>query len=316
MIISLPTADLMNSIHQDQNSQRSITLHAAKSHFYTAAERTQTIQLIILVANALFWPAFLAWKPEFKVWSALAALLIPSIELALIEPLQKKWKTCGAKIQEMFDCDLFELNWNEFKVGDRAREEDIASGAAKFRKAKGDETKLQDWYSFTFSDLPVSHARLICQRANAWWDTELRGKYIAGIFCSICALGLIALFIGLATGLTVEKFILVVVAPITPICMWGIKEVRKQSSVISEGERVVRHLESLWRRVCSGKPSERELDIESRSLQNEIFDRRKGNAVNPQWLYWKKRDEFQKLMVEAANQLLADYRKAKNSPKP
>jgi len=107
-----------------------------------------------------------------------------------------------------------------------------------------------------------------------------------------------------------------VVAPITPICMWGLKETRKQSSVITDGERVVRHLESLWRRVCAGKLSERELDIESRSLQNEIFDRRKGSAVNPQWLYGKKRDEFQKLMVEAANQLLADYRKAKNLPKP
>jgi hypothetical protein len=304
----------MNTIHQDQNSQRSITLHAAKSHFYAAAEKAQTIQLVILVANALFWPAFLAWQPELKVWSALAALLIPAIELALIEPLQKKWKTCGAKIQEMFDCALFELNWNDFKVGDRAREEDIASGAAKFRKAKKDESKLLDWYTFDFRDLPVAHARLICQRANAWWDTELRGKYISLICWTICGLGLVALVIGIGTGLTLEKLILAVIAPITPICMWGIKEVRKQSSVVSEGERVVRHLDSIWRRLCSGKPTEKELEIESRSLQNEIFDRRKGSAVNPQWLYWKKRDEFQKLMVEAANQLLADYRNARKTP--
>jgi hypothetical protein len=214
----------------------------------------------------------------------------------------------------MFDCALFELNWNDFKVGDRAREEDIASGAAKFRKAKKDESKLLDWYTFDFRDLPVAHARLICQRANAWWDTELRGKYISLICWTICGLGLVALVIGIGTGLTLEKLILAVIAPITPICMWGIKEVRKQSSVVSEGERVVRHLDSIWRRLCSGKPTEKELEIESRSLQNEIFDRRKGSAVNPQWLYWKKRDEFQKLMVEAANQLLADYRNARKTP--
>ena len=110
-----------------------------------------------------------------------------------------------------------------------------------------------------------------------------------------------------------EKLILAVIAPITPVCMWGIKEVRKQSSVVSDGERVVRHLDSIWRRLCSGKPSEKDLEIESRSLQNGIFDRRKGSAVNPQWLYWKKRDEFQKLMVEAANQILADYRKRRKT---
>lgn len=301
----------MNSIQKEQNSARSITLHAAKSHYYAAAERTQTAQLIILVANALFWPAFLAWKPEFKIWSALAALVIPAVELAVIEPLQKKWKTCGARIQEAFDCGILGLTWNDFKVGDHAREEDIASGAAKFKKAKGDETMLKDWYTFDFGDLPISHARLVCQRANAWWDSELRGKYITVIKWTVCGLGLAALVIGIATGLTVEKLILAVTAPITPICMWGIKEVRKQSAVVSDGERVVRHLDSVWRRVSSGLLTEQELEIESRSLQNEIYDRRKGNAVNPQWLYWKKRDEFQKLMVEAGKQLLADYRRAR-----
>ncbi|MDY0281881.1 MAG: S-4TM family putative pore-forming effector [Salinivirgaceae bacterium] len=305
----------MNTIHQDQNSPRSITLQAAKSYFYSSAEKAQTVQLLILIANAIFWPVFLAWKPEMKVWSALTALLIPSVELALIEPLQQKWKTSGAKIQEMFDCSLFALVWNDFKIGEHAREEDIAFGAAKFRKSKGDETKLQDWYTFNFPDLPVSHARLICQRANAWWDSELRGKYISIIRWGICLLGLISLVLGIATGLTVEKLILAVIAPITPIGMWGIKEVRKQASVILEGERIVKHLDSIWCRVCSGRVTEEELEDESRSLQNEIYDRRKGNAVNPQWLYWRKRDEFQNLMVEAANQFLADYRKTEFTPK-
>ena len=171
-----------------------------------------------------------------------------------------------------------------------------------------------DWYTFDFDDLPLSHARLICQRANAWWDSELREKYIWLIAGSICGLGLIALVIGIATHLTVEKFILAIVAPITPICMWGIKEVQKQSSAVSAGKRVVRHLDSIWRALCSGTKTDHELEIESRSLQNEIYDRRIGNAVNPQWLYWTKRDKYQALMIVAANQLIADYRKARNIP--
>lgn len=73
---------------------------------------------------------------------------------------------------------------------------------------------------------------------------------------------------------------------------------------------MVKHFDYLWRQICSGLETEEKLEIESRSLQNEIYDRRKGNAVNPQWLYWKKRNEFQKLMVEAGNQLVSDYREA------
>lgn len=299
---------LKNTIQQEQNSPRSMSLHAAKSHYYLAAEATQQVQLIILAVNAAFWPVFLAWNPDQKVWSALAAFLIPVFELAVIEPLQKKWKTCGAKIQELFDCAVFKLDWNEFKVGARPREEDIAAGVVRFQKAKGDETIFRDWYNFDFGDIPVSHARLICQRANIWWDTELRGKYISIIRWSICALGLAALVIGIATGFTMEKFILAVLAPISPICIWGIKEVRKQSTIVTDGEHMVCHLDSVWRKVCSGKLTKEELESESRSLQNEIYDRRKGSAVHPQWLYRKKRNEFQRLMVEAANQLLKDYR--------
>jgi len=303
----------MNTIQTDQNSTRNLGLQAAKSYYYAIAEKTQTLQLIVLVANALFWPAFLAWKPNLKVWSALAALLIPGMEVVVLEPLQTKWRTYGAKIQEVFDCNVLRLLWNDFKVGEGPREEEIAFGISKFRNAKGDEAALRDWYSFDFGDLPISHARVICQRANAWWDSELRQKYIAVIWWSIGALGVLALVIGIATGLTVEKLVLAVIAPITPICMWGLKEVQKQSRVVSDGDRVVKHLGALWQDVCSGSVAEHELEIESRSLQNEIYDRRKGNAVNPQWLYWKKRKEFQQLMVEAANQLVSDYRSAKIS---
>jgi hypothetical protein len=300
----------MNRILQEQNTARSINLQAAKSYFYTVAERTQTVQLVILVANALFWPLFLAVKPEMKVWSALAALLIPMLEVALIEPLQKRWKTCGAKMQEVFDCMVLQLGWNDFKVGEVPREEYVVAGANKFRLAKRDESKLNDWYTFDFSDLPTVHARLVCQRANAWWDSELRGVYMSLIRWSVGGLALLALIIGIAAGLTVERLILAVVAPLTPICMWGLRETRKQSSIILDGERLVKRVDSLWRLACEWSITDQELEAESRSLQNEIYDRRRSSAVNPQWLYWRKRDEFQTLMVESANQRLAEYRQA------
>lgn len=301
----------MNSLAEEQNSQRFLDLAAAKSHLYSLTDKLQTAQIALLVFNALVWPPLLAWKPNLTVWSAFSAFVIPLAEVSVLEPLQQRWKVCAAKIQEQFDCTLFRLVWNDLKVGPKAREENIARYASAYRKHRADDAALRDWYSFDFSDLPVSHARLICQRANAWWDTELRSNYSALINWSIVVLSLLALITAIATGLTVEKFILAVVAPLTPICLWALKETKKQSRVAAGGVRVVEHLESAWASLCNGTTSEGEVDSISRSLQDEIFERRSENAVNPQWLYGKKREQFQKLMIAAANQLLSDYRAAK-----
>ncbi len=300
----------MNSIAEEQNSQRSLDLAAAKSHLYALTDNLQTAQIAALVLNALVWPPLLAWKPSLTVWSAFSALVIPLAEVSVLEPLQKRWKACAAKIQEQFDCSLFRLVWNDLKVGLKAREESIARYASAYRRHHTDAA-LYDWYSFDFFDLPVSHARLICQRANAWWDVELRSNYCALIKWSIAGLAVLALIIAIATGLTVEKFILAVIAPLTPICLWALKETKKQSLVASEGVRLVEYLESAWSSLCKGTVSEGEVESVSRSLQDEIYGRRSENAVNPQWLYRKKRDQFQKLMIAAANQLLSDYRGAR-----
>ena len=90
----------MNTIDTAQNTARSIDLHAAKSHYYLGVAWVQRVQLVLLVLNAISWPILIYWKPDLKVYSALAAIVLPLLEILLLECIQKNWKSTAAKIQE------------------------------------------------------------------------------------------------------------------------------------------------------------------------------------------------------------------------
>lgn len=302
---------LRNNIFSEQNSTRKLDQLAAKSHLYARTEKTQLAQAILPVINAIFWPPMIAWNPELKVWSALSGFAVPLLDAVLLEPLQKSWRLQAAKIQELFDCELLGLPWNVIKAGEQLTEECIAECAQKFKIKDGNESRLRNWYSFQFEDLPLSLSRLICQRSNCWWDAKLRRLYANILIGVVSLLAVIAFVVSLASGLTLEKFVLAVVAPIAPVCLWGIREINRQRSAADEGDRLLRHAELVLSAGYEGKLGGPELEKASRDLQNEIYDRRRNSPSNPAWLYFLQRTEYQQLMVKGADELIAKYRAAR-----
>jgi len=209
------------------------------------------------------------------------------------ETLQKPWKTRAAKIQE---------------CGNPPTQEAVLESARAYQKGGGSEKWLRDWYSFDFAHLPKAFARIICQRSNCWWDTKLRRTYANIIIGAICILAVFALGIGIATNLTLETFILAVVAPIAPVCIWGIREGSRQRNTADNGDRLLQHAESFWKKACEGLIKGGQLEDASRELQCEIYDRRRNSPVNPAWLYSDRRNEYQELMVKGAQELIQQYK--------
>lgn len=60
-----------------------------------------------------------------------------------IEKLESGYIEKGAKIQEKFDINLFNIRWNNVLVGNQISPEDIRDFSSEF---KGDEEKLKNWY--------------------------------------------------------------------------------------------------------------------------------------------------------------------------
>lgn len=95
----------------------------------------------------------------------------------------------------------------------------------------------------------------------------------------------------LAGGLTLEKVILVVLAPLLPIWSVGLRQYSEQKEAADSGFRLKESAEELWETAVASNNglSERE----SRELQDSILDHRMRSPLIFDWFYSKHRKQFE-----------------------
>lgn len=301
-----------NDIGAIQNTKHSISLQAAKSHIYSLVEKIQYLQMILPLLNAILWPPILFFFPDLKVWATFCGFMIVFLDALVFEVLQKKWKLLAAKVQEIFDCDVLHIPWNSFKTADRPTEETVTEHAEKYIRKGGGESELKDWYTFDFDDLPISLARIICQRSNFWWDSKLRRSYSTLLIITVVVLSIFSFVIGIASKITMDTFVLAIIAPLSPFYLWSIREIRRQQNTAEEGERLFQESERQWELEIDGKQNKLDHESRARELQDELFMRRINAPVNPSWLYRRKRDHYQQLMIKGSSELILKFRQLHN----
>lgn len=72
---------------------------------------------------------------------------------------------------------------------------------------------LKDLYSPAVSQLSLPLARLVCQRTNAWWDSAPRKRYCTGLKMLLWFLIIFVFALAIHCGMTIDLFVLTVVAP-------------------------------------------------------------------------------------------------------
>ena len=167
----------MNSILQDQNTQRSLNLLAAQRQLYSDAKGLQMVSLIMSVPVVIAWSILVALFPPLCVYAALWGITATLIELLFFSRLQKSTQEKAAKIQQIFDCEVLQFNWASLSCGVRIEPEAIVDASNRYKRKKRNLKKLQNWYPTSVDKLPIHQARIICQRSNVWWDAQLRRRY-------------------------------------------------------------------------------------------------------------------------------------------
>lgn len=79
----------------------------------------------------------------------------------------------AARIQELYDTQLFHLHWNAALVGRPPVPDDVAAAARRIR----DDTPCRRWYSIDLGDTPWPADVLLCQRQSAIWSRRDRHAY-------------------------------------------------------------------------------------------------------------------------------------------
>jgi hypothetical protein len=264
------------------------------------------ISLIVSVPIVIIWSILVAFFPPLALYAALWGVVVTFLELVWFSQLQKSTQEKAAKIQQIFDCEVLEFNWPSLNCGIRIDPETIIDASDKYKNRNSDFSALENWYPVEVGQLPIDQARIICQRSNVWWDSQLRLRYSQWIIYILIALSIIVLLIGLIGGLTLDKFVLAVLNPLVPAFVFGSRQYIENREAAIRLDRLREDAEELVQEVISKRYTSQDLDRESYHLQTQIYDNRRRSPLILDWIYSKLRNKDEERMNRGAESLIQE----------
>lgn len=286
-----------------QNDPRCLRYLLARRQVQVEITRLLFIQLIVVIALpaglaviSFYWPG---WKPG----TSLVALIIALVDILCIDRIQKASLAKSAKLQEAFDCQVFELEWNTFIAGKPLVDTVIDSKAAAYA-CNARATTVRNWYPERLSELPPYLGRIAAQTLNMLYDEWLRTHYriLVGLPV-VLVLGLL-FFFATVEDVSLTALLLGVLVPTAPLINWCSREVFRQHDALTR-LRTTRVLnEALWKQAMVGGLPAMKADAEARHTQDVSYIRRSTSPAVFEHLYWIRRKNLERRMSERANSMI------------
>jgi SMODS-associating 4TM effector domain len=307
---------VLNDIAKKQNTQQQLERLAAQRYLYSRAKGVLGIQLALDLLSPLVLATIVAFVPSFDAYAAFIGVVAGVTDL-LLESYESSHKRRAADIQEIFDCDVLELECRDLQVRRRPITEIIMEAARDYKRSDPNYSDLIDWYPPVVEKIPLYLARLVCQRINCWWDSQLRRRYVGVVVIILLFLCASVFAIGLINGLTVAKLFLAVIFPLLPTFIWAYREIKGQTEAASEKDELRKYTEELWEDAMHKRLPVEEIDKKSRNLQDEIYYNRRSNPFILDWFYKRLRRKNEEFMNRGAEELVKDALQSignKNNP--
>ena len=299
----------MNWITTEQNTERQLQRLAAQRQLYATAKKVFGFHVLLSGPLAVA-SAFLALLfPSTRSYVALWALAIVLCDVMWLTPWQKRLRESAARIQELFDCDVLSLPWNDLKAGKRPEPELVKEQSAKYATWAEKMPPLTHWYPAETGELPLQIGRIVCQRSNCWWDSKQRRRYATAIIAVVFVVFFVVLMLALRNQFTLEDFMLKVLAPLAPALLLGVRQYLDHIEAAARLDKLKDHAEKLWSEALSGGKSVAFLTTAARGLQDELLEgRRRSPLVLDTVFKWLRRD-YETQMNHGAAELVAEARK-------
>jgi hypothetical protein len=301
------------SINQKQNAEEQIEMLAAQRHLYSSAKRVIGTQMILAGPVAVAATLIGIFCPDFKNYAALLGITILVLDFVFLNPLQKKLRGQGASIQEAFDTKVLDIAWNEIKVGKMPEPELIHEQARFFGYDKNNLEMLRNWYPTETQQLPVNWSRIVCQRANIWWDSKLRRRYANSVLTVLVLLAIASVWFGFCRNMDVTDLVMKIAVPLAALYKLGVSQFIEHRDAADRLDKLRDHAERIWAEAINGGGIE-VLKTRSRTLQDEIFDGRKRNPPIFDFIFFMFRSKHEEQMNKGAQALIREAR-AINQPK-
>ena len=247
-------------------------------------------------------------------WIGLVGICLAALEILFLKPRELSLRQSAAAIQERFDCDVLDLPWNPIAVDESPAPEPVAATTGDDSDSSDD---LRNWYSSDVDALPLSAARLVCQRANLYSDSDLRKPY--AVFLTGVAVGVPLMLViwALASGRDVAT-VLVVLAAGLPLVLWAGQEASNHNEAADRVNRLRKCADDIWKNLIANlltQPAWERIDEgqyvnASRSLQDQIYIHRRESPKVPDWFYKRSREKEERQMAAAVRELVGEFQRA------
>lgn len=290
-----------NEIGERQNSPQMIKLLRARRRVYASVKALQRGYFFITLMLPVAALVTAACSGNVRPGLSLFALVVGAVDAMFLDSWRKRRIKLAAKLQEEFDCEVLAIRWNKFIVGAPVSREDIEQCGGKLLNEKA-ERALIDWYPAEARQLPLHLARLVCQRANLWYDSKLRRTYCLSLWI-LTAIYFLSLVI-FGRDLPLSNFILAILVPFGPFFTWVVREQHRQKDSIALVDRLIGEIEGSMAHFSRPKDEVAAHD-RARELQDAIFAHRASSPLVSDLVYWSKRKKLEKQMQVAAGDFIS-----------
>jgi len=281
----------MSNIPERLKEPKILRWLAAQRQLYDEEKRAISIWITITLLIALAGTGLAGTLENFTPWFVFLSVLVVVAEIIILPKLEQK-RDLAARIQEMIDCELFQLPWNDALAPrpDNDLHHIIDDAVQRFEKRKHldqEWEELRTWYeSPALPDLPLHQARVVCQLENVRWDSRQRRAWMKVVLALGAAVVMAIIGIGLAMNWRFQDFFGIAMLLSLPVLMLMIEHVRAHAKA---AERLD-YLKIVGRALCHDagkmtKEQEEEILLRTRELQSEIYHHRKDDVPVFSWFY-------------------------------
>ena len=292
---------MANNIVELQNKPENIKMLKAMHHLYSKVGVVTNYYFIFCVLVPIvisFAKPFISSDDYQVLFHSMIAYNLLSLIVGLwLECKIKKERVLAAKIQQQFDCNVFELQWNKYTFGTQPSLEDINSNV----KSSNDEDFI-NWYDREVDTVDRMLAVIICQRINLTYDVALRKKFLSYItlICSIIFIAIMVVAFCENEGL--RTTIVFVAVPLIPIIRWFFSTRKANSDNMEKCERIKKIIDDYLEN--NGVVFN---DIDLCEIQNCIYEHRKTAFKIPDFIYNKMRSKQEEATHITVGELITRY---------
>lgn len=287
----------MNDIIVKENLQFNIDRLDAQRHLYVIVKRYTFASLflcvIVPILTSFAKVIFPGVEPIIKgaIVYSFATLFVKQFLSSRASSL----RNLAARIQQLFDCELFDLNWNEPLCGKKPQPEEIHDA-----KTGKNLTKLNNWYEPVIGQLPQKYGVIVCMRTNVTYDQKLRRTFSWIVEALIVGALIFVFSIGFKQNDNMWDWFLNALVPLSPIISWFI-DIWKQNNNNIEA---LNKLQTLIDKSLNVAINHQEIPVSDLDrIQNFIFVHRNTSYIIPESIYNMLRKKTENAAKYSAQQI-------------